>query len=136
MEHRDKSCVLSCEFIVSVSVYVEVHVCLCVYAIGAGRGHFWCPRLALLNSGPGPGGGKGREGWILDPFLGFPVPFRKGRPLAPQAGSALLVPMWVSTEPVLCDLGPHPHKGWLPWDPKPSSRPGNRTQGGANQEWS
>lgn len=53
--------------------------------------------------------------------------------MAPQAGPGHLI--WVSTKPVLYDLGPHPHKGWLSWDPKPSC-PGNRIQGGANKEWS
>lgn len=77
-------------------------------------------------------GWEGKRRMDLGSFPGFSCAPRRGT-LAPQAGPAH--PIRVSTESVLYDLGPHPHKGWLSWDPKPSF-PGILTQGGANEEWS
>lgn len=104
-------------------------MCLCSWGW---EGHFCCPRPALLDSGSGSGGGKGREGWILDPFLGLPVP--------PGEEDHWLLRLVLPTlsgcpQNLFCMIWDHiPTKGGYPGDPKPS-RPGNRTQGGANEKW-
>lgn len=114
-----QSCVLACELIVvSVSVYVEVHVCVSM-RLGPGGGTSVAPGLPYWIQALGLGGGK--SGTDLGSFPGFSCASRNGRPLAPQTGPAH--PIRVSTEPVLCGLGPHSQNGWLSWDPKPF-RPG------------
>lgn len=70
-----QSRVPACELIVYVSVSVKGRVCLCVYAIGAGRGPLLLPQACPVGFRPRVWGWEGkREGWILDPFLGFPMP--------------------------------------------------------------